>query len=408
MGTGNVNAGREEKKTKRYRCRDCREWCVRTKDPRSGFKKLFAPIKVGGQVQADINKPHICPGKPKSISEVDVRRIAKEEISTFMGSETPKPVTPAPLPSGRSDVAEVPKPAMVDTQGILRSTQQYVDAKVAAMMKPVVEKVYIIKQPNGAEVEVPKGTFVHPLMPRLLRYIKAGEHVYLYGAPGGGKSHAAKQCSQLLDRPFGYLSLAPMTPESRLMGFINANGTFVDTQFFECYTKGGVFCLDEADNANDALLTALNGALENKVAAFPDGLHEAHENFVMVATGNTAGYGGTRGHAGRRAFDSATRERFAYIPWMYDEKMEEDISVSLFKEIGPWLKWVREVRAYCRTNFPDVVVSPRASIKGAKLLSKGSVESVDELAEAVLFKGLEAATRTRILGAVALPAMEVR
>jgi cobaltochelatase CobS len=379
-----------KKINKRSRCRTCGELGIKVRDPRSGYRKLYAAIKIAGSLQPDMNAPHVCPGKPTGFDEAKVRSIVQEEL-LGLGAKptTPQhPPTPHVPPSNTSAVDEA-------------KVQAIVNSAVAAL-KPQVERTVIMQRTDGEQVQV-EG-YVHPLFPRLLRYLRSGVNVYLYGAPGGGKSHAAAQVATVLGRQYGYISLAPMTPESRIMGFL---GVYVSTPFYRCYTEGGVFCIDEMDNANDALLTALNGALENKRAAFPNGVFDRHKDFVLVATGNTAGYGGTRGHAGRRAFDAATRERFAYIRWTYNEDMERGIATALFPGIGPWIEWVRSARSYCATQFPDVVVSPRASIKGASLLADGAVESSEELADALVFRGLEEAQRTRILSACPLPTFQI-
>lgn len=342
-----------EKKVKRSRCRTCREFGVKAKNPQTGYKKLYAAIKIGGQVQADLSKPHVCQGAPIDeekvrrvvVAELDRRGVAKLDpfgnIPSPIGTPIPKPEVASSDMRTHADTTRPVTPSITMEQMVTA-----INNAVAARMKPIVERIIIVKKDNGEEVEIKEHT--HPLFARLLRYVRSGSNVYLFGAPGGGKSHATAQVARALGRQYGYISLAPMTPESRVMGFVNATGQFVDTSFYNCYTKGGVFCIDEMDNANDAMLTALNGALENNRAAFPNGVFDRHADFVMVGTGNTAGYGGTRGHAGRRAFDAATRERFAYIEWVYDEEFERKLALAANPVSGAWIDWVQSVRATCR------------------------------------------------------------
>ena len=91
--------------------------------------------------------------------------------------------------------------------------------------------------------------------------------------------------------PHGYIALTAQTSESRLFGYMDATGNYVKTRFYDCYVDGGVFVIDEADNASANLLTALNGALANGTGAFPCGNMKRHPDFVCLATGNTSGWG---------------------------------------------------------------------------------------------------------------------
>lgn len=234
----------------------------------------------------------------------------------------------------------------------------------------------------------------HRLLPKLLQLVSLSRNghrrnVLLYGAPGGGKSHACRQVAETLGLRFGFVGLLPQSPKSDIFGFVDANGTFRDTEFFHCYTGGGVFLIDEIDNASDTLLTALNGAIENGHAAFPDGIHARHEDFILIAAANTAGRGGSRNHVGRRALDGATIDRFVYLQWGYDDALEESIvrAINSAPVAQTWLSWVRSVRAYSADHHPEVIASPRASADAAQLLLLEGAFAPEELADAVLFKG---------------------
>jgi len=329
-------------KHKRARCRTCGELgFVRARDPQTNIKKLFVARKdpITKELVPMFDRPHVgCKPANGGMSEQQVRVLVKQlleeqEVASLLGEKVEIKHT-----DGTTEVATVPTtssaPSKAETIAIVRQEMTRVVEQIQRDIDEVKEVEHIVVLAKPGDVRVKIEGHRHPLFARLLRYCSAGTHVYLYGAPGGGKSTAARHAADALGRQYGYLSLAPMTPESRIMGYMDAQGVFRDTMFFKCYTEGGIFCIDEMDNANDALLTALNGALENDIASFPNGVFPAHKDFVLVATGNTAGYGGTRGHAGRRAFDAATRERFAYIPWVYDEPFEE---ADTRGQQGSWL-----------------------------------------------------------------------
>lgn len=245
-------------------------------------------------------------------------------------------------------------------------------------------------------------TGTHEKFPSLLYLISKGHHVYLWGPPGSGKSTAAHQCAQALERGWGYISLNPQTPESRLLGFIDAGGTYRPTPFYKAYTEGGVFCIDEVDNASPALVTTLNSLLENGNGAFPNGVYPRHKNFVLVATGNTAGRGANILFPDRRPFDGAFAERFTFLQWGYDEALEKSVTLAINPRAEKWLKWVREVRDYCHKNEISLIVSPRASFKGADYLKEKAL-AVADIAESLIFKGLEESSREAILKNCPLP-----
>lgn len=270
-----------------------------------------------------------------------------------------------------------------------------------AILKIVRTEIAKYALPLTVEIKRPSGqthtiTGAHKQFPKLMALIADREHVYLYGAPGSGKSTAARQCSEALGLPYAYSSLNPQTPESRLVGFIHAGGHYVETDFYRLYKNGGVFCLDEMDNASPALLNTLNSLLENGHGSFPNGMVSRHPDFVLVSTGNTNGKGANIQFPDRRAFDSAFAERFAFMQWEYDTEQERNITLAINQSALNWYFWVQVVREYVKRNDIRLIVSPRASFKGAKLLS-GDTFTKDEIAEMVVFKGLDTDTRDTLI-----------
>lgn len=385
------------------------EACRMTDQGRWHWHLCAAKPAPGGGFVADIERPHVCQGAPLPETKDTPVTAAPE---TFVDDEqdhddAPEPdaapATEPPAGDLAAMIAAAVSPLIKARATVDEAAVRRIVAEELAGHTRRVETVVTIVRPDGTR-DSRDGD--HPLFPVLLRYIGAGCNVYTWGAPGGGKSTAAAHAAKALARPFGYISLNPQTTDSRLLGFRDAHGVYQRTPFRDCYENGGVFCIDEMDNASDNLLTTLNGALENGHAAFPDGMVPKHPDFVMVATGNTAGRGGSQNHAGRRPFDAATAERFVYLEWTYDEPFEERLTLTENASAGPWLVWVRLVRAYAGQHHPRLVVSPRASIVGARLLKAGAVADLEQLAEAVMFKGLDRDTRAKILAACPLPAVK--
>ena len=241
----------------------------------------------------------------------------------------------------------------------------------------------------------------HECFARLLKRVMRRKHVYLYGGPGSGKSTAGFKVADALGLRHGYISLTAQTGESRLMGYMDATGNYIKTEFFTCYTQGGVFVIDEADNASANLLTSLNGALANGHAAFPCGNMPRHADFVCIATGNTCGWGANPMFPERRPMDAAFRERFAFIEWGYDETFEKSLALAFNPNASTWIKWVQSTRKYAASTYPKLMVTPRASIEGAQMLLDG--ETYPVIADELIFKGFDKDSVTRILAACPLP-----
>ena len=238
------------------------------------------------------------------------------------------------------------------------------------------ETVYIT--PN-----VPDGVKVgkkHKQFEQLLKMVIAGKQVsrfpWLTGGAGGGKTHAAAQVAEALNVKFASLSVCAQTTQSSIFGYQNANGNYISTPFRECYENGGLFCLDEIDNGNSNVLAALNSALSNGHASFPDGSITMHKDFYLIATANTTGNGATKAYVGRNQIDAATKDRFFFMDWSYDaeiEKMMSDGNTEVYNK-------VLQLREKANANNLTCVISPRATAGIAALIRIGF-----ELNEAVNF-----------------------
>ncbi len=278
--------------------------------------------------------------------------------------------------------------------------EKRVNELIKKAMKPKILEVHNVDTKSVELIESP-----HKDLERLLYLIQKRHHVYLYGPAGSGKSTAAGQIAKALKLSFGYLSLNPQTPDSRILGFLDAGGTYRKTPFYDCYKNGGVFCIDEMDNASASLLTTLNSMLENGYGAFPGELVSRHKDFVLVATGNTNGRGANPMFPERRPFDVAFAERFTFLYWDYDVSLERKVTLSINPKAEEWLNWVWKARDYTAKNYPKVLVSPRAAFKGAEYLLDGKMTAM-EICEAIVFKGLDKATIDKITSNCPLPSIK--
>jgi hypothetical protein len=256
----------------------------------------------------------------------------------------------------------------------------------------------------------------HPAFARLAYFASksvngARQNVLLHGPAGGGKTTACRMLAEALSIPrWGYISLSPQAPASRIEGFIDATGTFRDTEFFRCYSDGGVFLFDEVGNMSPALGVALNTALENGHANFPSGMVARHPDFVCLAADNTPLWGGTRTYSVRQAVDGAFRDRWVFLYWPIDAKLERRVALGINPESAPWIEWVQKVREWALTNAPQLPVTPRATYRGAEFLLDGASVGLTlaDIAESVIFRGLDAETVSRAIRAVPYPDLAVR
>ncbi len=242
----------------------------------------------------------------------------------------------------------------------------------------------------------------HSQFPTLLKFVSSGLNVWLYGAAGGGKTEAARQVAEALGRRFAHISLNVQSQPSLITGYRTATGEYVRTPFREVYENGGVFLIDEISAANGNFLTSLNTALGNGHCAFPDGIVARHADAVFLAADNTSGLGANGQYNTRQKMDAATRERFVFLLWEYDHKLEKAVTLSINPDADSWLAWVVSVRKTVDTLKLSLIASPRASINGARLLLRGLPPCI--VADAVLFKGIDSDTRAKVLSNAPLPA----
>jgi cobaltochelatase CobS len=234
---------------------------------------------------------------------------------------------------------------------------------------------------------------------RVLRAVGRGCHVYLPGPPGTGKSHMALQVAEALGRDFSVSSFSPMSTESKLIGFRDAHGNTVRTQYRERYENGGIWCGDELDNSNPAVVAGLNSGLANGFMEFPDGTVQRHPEFVCIATANTLGTGPTAEFAGRQKLDPATLNRFVKIYIGTDEAMETMLVEEIIgaKMAERWLGKVRHIRRAVDEHRIKHFVTMRDSLQGARLIAPGDGKfTIEEALEMTILAVLSDDQRDKI------------
>lgn len=237
----------------------------------------------------------------------------------------------------------------------------------------------------------------HKKFEMLLKIVSTKQNALLVGPAGSGKTSAAKKVAETLDLKYVPFSVSPHTTKTDIFGFTDASGKYIQTAFRMAFENGGLFLLDEVDSGNAGILTILNNAIDGRIALFPDGVIEAHDDFICVACANTAGRGANEVYNGRRPLDGAFLDRFIYVMWDYDKSLESKIADNF--ECPRWLlDAIYEVRENCTEHRIKHIVGTRAIIQGSKLNKAGF--SKREILEMAVYKGLTESETVRVRPAI--------
>ena len=238
----------------------------------------------------------------------------------------------------------------------------------------------------------------------------------IVGPAGWGKTSTIKALADVCEESwednsvdYRIQSIGPQTSKSDILGYMDANGNYVKSVFYECFSKGMLYACDEADAGSAGSLTLLNQGFANQECHFPgqEGMTERHENFVPLFLANTFGLGANATYVGRNQLDAATIDRFAVVEYDYDEKWEGKIcgvdreGAELKLDAGgkrtdqEWVEWVGRIRNAIDSLAIRHVVSPRASINGIKLLKAGL--GFTHVSNMCVWKGMDSATRAKVI-----------
>jgi MoxR-like ATPase len=270
--------------------------------------------------------------------------------------------------------------------------------------EPKPDNTAAINEVLAAWPSIPEDRPLHSAFADLLLMVNAGLPVWLQGPPGTGKSTLAEQVADALKLTFHPMSCHEMMTRTDLFGYRDATGTDHRTPLWDAFEYGGVALLDEVDNGNPNLLAALNSAMANGHCVFGSGtVVVRHPNFRVVATANTAGLGPEAGYIGRNGVDLATRDRFVTLQVSIDSTLEGQLAAEglgdadlaatteamsynhavaalraratrvVEEDVKPedLLRTVAGVRRLAESRFRGTVVSPRATLHAARMVSTG-------------------------------------
>lgn len=239
---------------------------------------------------------------------------------------------------------------------------------------------------NGAKNQV--DGVLNPVFEDVVALIAAKKNVYLFGPAGSGKNVLCGQVAEALGLKFYYQNT--LLTKFDLSGFKNAVGDFEKTEFFEAFTNGGLFMLDEVDNSSAEALVALNAALANGYYSFPGiGRVDCHPDFRCIAAGNTIGTGADAAYCGRYKMDASSRDRFQFIEVDYCPEIEESICAG-HDDI---LQFVRDLRKAVQKVGAEMILGYRCMVS---LVQFGEKFGEEKSIKYFITKGLEKVDRDTI------------
>lgn len=234
----------------------------------------------------------------------------------------------------------------------------------------------------------------HARFERLLKLLLANVAVYMHGPAGSGKSHAVEQVAVDLGKLLGieltpyHKSFSPASQLHELVGIPAINGHPAQKSvIWQAWESPSVLLLDELD-ATPELFVELNAGLANGYMVFADGIRRPrHQHCYIIAAGNTTMTGATSDYTSRARIDKATIDRFAFLEWNYDESLELAVAGA---DQSKWVTRVQKLRkahASLGASAPDLLITPRASINGAKVLRADPSTPFHELESMFVWRG---------------------
>lgn len=307
-----------------------------------------------------------------------------------------------------------------ETQG----WKQEITTKVQATIEPIARRIakeiiedeakrmLILKLPDGKRVEIKSS---HCDTGKLVKRVNARIPTYVWGPRGTGKTHTVLSVLRALgfdDNSIYMESCNPYFTPHDYKGFQNAMGNYTESSLYRFLSAKGqaAFFIDEFDRQRPDAPSVLNGLLAQRHMSFPNGktLYLTDDK-VIVASGNTNMMGGSTAYAAASRQELSTIDRFKFLHWPIDEALERSIASAMSPDYGPrWCNWVQSVRRF--VNKPEnramesISPSPRATFDGLELFVKCEEPAMD-VADSVVFKGLDPTMVSKILAACNLPQM---
>lgn len=281
--------------------------------------------------------------------------------------------------------------AGTNAEEVARIATTLIDAAIERAKLPTTTNIVIHRADNTGRVETTDMGIQHDQFPRLLAWCQtrvAGVgsrrvNVWLPGPAGSGKTTGANNVAIALGLTFSYTGA--LLDETKIFGYMNANGVYVETDFFRAYTQGGVFLWDEADASDPMVSNMLNAAVDGMLASFPHGMFKRHPDFIFIAAANTYGMGANDKYVGRNRLDAATLDRFQKVAWGYCPALEQRIIGDTYA----YDSMVR-IRSAVEAAGYDVIISTRAGVRHRLMRTMPDLYTATEALENAYRDGMTA------------------
>lgn len=303
---------------------------------------------------------------------------------------------PAPAPLPEPDPAPIPAPTPAPApagNGLASMTLQEVfgglvtraDLDEERVRDIIREELAILPAAEKLEVTIAGETrevegITHPKYAQCLKLILKGRSPYLYGDAGTGKNHLCEQLASGLG--LRYTCVPKVLMDYDLMGYVDANGQYVETAFYDYYKNGGLLLLDEMDASAPEALIKINEGLANTELTFPCGRVKRHPDFHLVGAGNTLGNGADDMYSARSVLDLSTLDRFFPVTIDYDRRVEMSIANG-DEELVDFIEDFRQAVKSCGIR---AVVSYRA-IQNFVALENEAEFTVEDIIDGALIRG---------------------
>lgn len=257
---------------------------------------------------------------------------ANEPAAQPTEPSTPAPEhTPQPQPAAQTLSQQDAINAFAALTPLFAGVEANVQANIMKQLAPLMAQLKAaannasrevkIIAPNGEKHDI-KGVVCDDF-DAMVQTLYEGDYIYLYGPSGCGKSYTAMQLAEAVGVPF--YGMQQLLYEHQVVGFVDANGTRHETPFTQAWQHGGLVLLDEFDGSAPEAAICVNNALANGIIALPGvGNVKAHEDFRVVAAGNTTMTGADIMYTARQVLDASTIDRFFFVGMDYDKRIELD------------------------------------------------------------------------------------
>ena len=354
------------------------------------------------QARAAIEARNTGTTKTETVANV-ATAIGFETVETASTAHMPETVeTDTPPPAGSLDAiirdiirreserAAHNGQAATNASDVARIAQALIDSAIEQARLPRQTHVVIHKEDETGRVETTNLGVQHNQFPRLLALVQKRiaansrrVNVWLPGPAGSGKTTAAQTVARALSLPFYYTGA--IMDETKVFGYRNANGDYIETDFFKAYTQGGVFLWDEADGSDPMVSVMLNAAVDGMLASFPHGMFTRHPDFIFIAAANTYGMGANDKYVGRNRLDAATLDRFVKLGWDYCPELEKVIVADdLARDT------MLRIRKAVSIKQLDVIISTRAGMRHQLLRGMPDLYNEQEALEIAYRDGMTA------------------